>query len=72
MEVLVIDNASTDNSVEMIEAKFPWVELLKSKENLGFAKGNKRVRGFLYAICKLNEIREWGTASPFMGEDAKT
>ena len=40
MEVLVIDNASTDNSVEMIEAKFPWVELIKSKENLGFAKGN--------------------------------
>jgi GT2 family glycosyltransferase len=40
MEVLVIDNASTDGSVEMIEAKFPWVKLIKSNENLGFAKGN--------------------------------
>jgi GT2 family glycosyltransferase len=40
MEVLVVDNASTDGSVEMIEARFPWVKLIKSSENLGFAKGN--------------------------------
>jgi GT2 family glycosyltransferase len=40
MEVLVVDNASTDDSVQMIEAKFPWVKLIKSSENLGFAKGN--------------------------------
>jgi GT2 family glycosyltransferase len=40
MEVFVVDNASTDGSVEMIEAKFPWVKLIKSSENLGFAQGN--------------------------------
>ncbi len=40
IEVLVVDNASTDGSVEMIEAKFPWLKLIKSSENLGFAKGN--------------------------------
>lgn len=40
METLVVDNASTDGSVEMIEARFPWVRLIKSSENLGFAKGN--------------------------------
>lgn len=40
MEVFVVDNASTDGSVEMIESKFPWVKLIKSPENLGFAKGN--------------------------------
>jgi GT2 family glycosyltransferase len=40
MEVVVVDNASTDGSVEMIEAKFPRVKLIKSSENLGFAKGN--------------------------------
>lgn len=40
MEVLVVDNASTDGSVEMIETTFPWVKLIKSDENLGFAKGN--------------------------------
>jgi len=40
MEVFVVDNASSDDSVEMIEAKYPWVKLIKSKENLGFSKGN--------------------------------
>jgi GT2 family glycosyltransferase len=40
MEILVVDNASTDGSAEMIEARFPHVKLIRSTENLGFAKGN--------------------------------
>lgn len=40
MEVLVVDNASTDGTAELIETKFPWVKLIKSKENLGFSRGN--------------------------------
>lgn len=40
MEVFVVDNASTDGSAEMIEAKYPWVKLIKSSENLGFSRGN--------------------------------
>ncbi len=40
MEVFVVDNASADGSAEMIEAKFPWVKLIKSIENLGFSRGN--------------------------------
>jgi GT2 family glycosyltransferase len=40
MEVFVVDNASQDDSVQMIETKYPWVKLIKSAENLGFSKGN--------------------------------
>jgi GT2 family glycosyltransferase len=40
MEIIVIDNASADGTVEMMEARFPYVTLIKSGENLGFAKGN--------------------------------
>ncbi len=40
MEVIVVDNASTDGTVAMIEARYPWVKLIKSPENLGFSRGN--------------------------------
>jgi GT2 family glycosyltransferase/GNAT superfamily N-acetyltransferase len=40
MEIIVVDNASSDGSAEMIENKFPHVKLIRSLENLGFAKGN--------------------------------
>jgi GT2 family glycosyltransferase len=40
MEIIVIDNASTDGSADMVEANFPNVRLIRSSENLGFAKAN--------------------------------
>lgn len=39
IEVWVVDNNSSDDSVEMIKKKFPAVKLIESKKNLGFAKG---------------------------------
>lgn len=39
-EVIVVDNASTDGSVEMIKDEFPFVKLIPLKENRGFAAGN--------------------------------
>ncbi len=39
-EIFVVDNASSDGSVEMIRHEFPSVKLIASKENLGFSKGN--------------------------------
>jgi len=38
-EVIVIDNASSDNSVSMIKSEFSQVHLIENKENRGFAAG---------------------------------
>lgn len=40
MHAVVLDNASTDGSADAVEAAFPQVELIRSAENLGFARAN--------------------------------
>jgi GT2 family glycosyltransferase len=39
-EIIVVDNASTDGSPEMVCAQFPQVRLIRNSKNLGFAKAN--------------------------------
>ena len=41
-EVVVVDNGSTDGSVEAVKLKFPKAVIIENKENLGFAAGNNR------------------------------
>lgn len=41
-EVIVVDNASPDGSAEMVRTEFPWVRLIASDTNLGYAAGNNR------------------------------
>lgn len=52
--VCVLDNASTDGSVEAIRLGFPWVEVLPLSQNLGYA-GNNNV-GIAHA---LEQGAEW-------------
>src|ERR1017187_10230241 len=40
MEIIVVDNASSDGSPEMVEGSFPHVRLIRNSANLGFARGN--------------------------------
>jgi len=41
-EVIVVDNASSDDSVAMVEKEFPQVRLIANRENLGFTGGNNQ------------------------------
>jgi hypothetical protein len=40
MEVIVLDNASENNEAEQISNRFPFVKVIRSDKNLGFAGGN--------------------------------
>lgn len=40
LQVIIVDNASTDKSGEMVAAEFPWVCLLRQQKNVGFSRGN--------------------------------
>lgn len=39
-EVVLIDNASRDGTAELVRRNYPWVRLVASAQNLGFAAGN--------------------------------
>lgn len=39
-QVWVVDNASADGSVALLERDYPWVRVIKNSANLGFAGGN--------------------------------
>ena len=40
MEVIVVDNASTQDEASIITEQYPQVKVIRSKRNLGFAGGN--------------------------------
>jgi len=60
IEIIFVDNGSSDGSVEYVRKEFPSVRIIVSKKNLGFAKGNnigiKEARGEL--IATLNNDTE--------------
>jgi len=42
VELIVVDNASQDGSVEMVRDHYPSIKLIKNNENLGFAAANNQ------------------------------
>jgi GT2 family glycosyltransferase len=62
-EVLVIDDASSDGSVELVRERFPQVCLLVNERNLGYARSNNkaiaRTSGrFIYLLNSDAEVLE--------------
>lgn len=48
LDIVVVDNASADDSVEKIRKQFPSVHIIIKNENTGFAEGNNS--GITYAL----------------------
>ena len=46
--ILIVDNGSTDRSVDMLSQTFPHIPLIVNRENLGYAEGNNV--GIEYAL----------------------
>jgi len=59
-EVIVVDNASTDGSPDMVAEQFSETTLIRSGENLGFARGNnlgiKRASGTILALINSDVV----------------
>lgn len=47
LEIIVVDNASTDGTSQYLREQYPCVNLIESQDNLGYAAGNNL--GFLYS-----------------------
>ncbi|PLW67044.1 glycosyltransferase family 2 protein [Pseudohalioglobus lutimaris] len=45
IEIVVVDNASSDDSVAMVKACFPRVKLIENNQNVGFARANNQAVG---------------------------
>ena len=46
-EIIVVDNASTDDTIDVLKTKYPDVKLIRNQKNLGFSTANNQ--GFHFA-----------------------
>ncbi|MAZ72674.1 MAG: glycosyl transferase family 2 [Flavobacteriaceae bacterium] len=55
-EIIVIDNASADDSCAMVKREFPEITLIENKENVGFSKANNQAVAIAKGeyLCILN------------------
>ncbi|HET6350085.1 MAG TPA: glycosyltransferase [Candidatus Krumholzibacteria bacterium] len=64
-EVIVVDNASADDSVQVVRERYPWAVLVAGRENLGYSKGVnlgiQRARGRFLLILNPDTVVRRGT-----------
>jgi hypothetical protein len=61
--IVVVDNASGDGTVEMVNAEFPQIRLIANERNVGFAAGNNQAikatsAPFVLVLNPDTEVRE--------------
>ncbi len=71
VEVVVADNASTDNSVAMLRSEFPLIRVIELDQNYGFAEGYnkslKQIDAEYYLLLNSDvEIRQDGWLNPML------
>ena len=62
VKIFVVDNASTDGTLKIVEENFPRVIIIRNKRNLGFAKANnqalKQVKGnYIFLLNPDTEVK---------------
>ena len=71
-EVWLVDNASTDGSVETAKDRFPEIRVIENQENLGYAVANnralKRMRGRYALLLNTDAVLTDGYDSRFCWE----
>ncbi len=67
IELIVVDNASTDDSLTVLQRDFPQVKVVASQVNVGFAAGNnlgvKEARGRYFLLLNTDAFLEPGALS---------
>lgn len=76
-EIIVVDNASQDDTVAMIQREFPTVQLIDNQENVGFARacnqGMRQGRGNIFILLNpdmkvqpttLLNVKQWLNLNP--------
>lgn len=46
-DIIVVDNASTDNSAQLISKLYPKIKIIRNKSNIGFSAGNNKALPYI-------------------------
>lgn len=70
-EVLVVDNASCDDTVALSRPRYPWVRFIENQENLGFSKANniaiREAQGEYVLLLNPDTVLETSTLHEVIG-----